>query len=290
MNADGPRVHEGLPGPASTVLAAWHRWHASPAGRHWHRARELGLVTHTLALAAQQILCTAPLMVALSAVIRRAGGSGPGTVVPRYLGLTGDAARDVEQLFAGASPSASLDSLLVGAALSLIFGTGVALTFQRGLELIWGLPPGGVRSLGRQALWLVGLVTYLFVILGAGRSAHRIHAHDHAGLLARVVVQLIASFGFFWWSQHLLLGARVPWRRLRPGAMFIAAALAILVAVSGLVLPGQITDEVGDYGLIGAAFVLTIWLVALSGAVIGGAFIGAAIATTERVAPPVASP
>lgn len=250
--------------------------------RGWTRARELSLVTHALALAAQQVLCTAPLMVALSALLRRAGGEGPGVLVPRYLGLTGASAKDVAALFAGASPRVSFDNLAVGALLAFAFGTGVALTLQRGCELIWDVPRAGVRSFPRQCLWLFGLVAYLVVILSVGRNAHHIHGHDHVRLGARVVVQFGASFVFFWWSQRLLLGGRVSWRALWPGALAIAVGTAGLVALSGLVLPGQITDEVSDYGLVGGAFVLSIWLVALSGVVLGGVMVGNVVHDAHR--------
>lgn len=251
------------------------RWTDGFAGRSWRRSRELNLVTHTLALAAQQVLCTAPLLVALSALLRRVGGQGPGVLIPRYLGLTGTAAQDVADLFSRTSDSVSVTTLVTEAALALLFGTGVALTFQRALELVWSLPPAGLRSVARQCTWIVGLVAYLAVVFGVGHGAHRIHGHVHVRLVARVVVQLVASFAFFWWSQRVLLGRRVGWRALGPGAVLIAVGTAVVVGLSGLVLPGQITDQVGDYGLIGGAFVLSIWLVVLSGVVVGGAFLGA---------------
>jgi len=45
--------------------------------------------------------------------------------------------------------------------------------------------------------------------------------------------------------------------------------------VSQLVLPGQITEQVDEYGLIGATFVLSIWLVVFSAIVFGAALAGA---------------
>jgi len=49
------------------------------------------------------------------------------------------------------------------------------------------------------------------------------------------------------------------------------------VVSSGWVLPGQITDQVANYGPVGAIFVLAIWLVVLSGVIFGGALLGAVI-------------
>jgi len=44
-----------------------------------------------------------------------------------------------------------------------------------------------------------------------------------------------------------------------------------------VVLPGQITDAVADYGPVGVTLVLSIWLVVLSGVIFGGALLGAVI-------------
>src|SRR3979409_626315 len=60
------------------VAAVFERWFDSLPGHGWRRAHELDLVTQTLALAAQQVLCTAPLLVATSAIVRRASGRGMG--------------------------------------------------------------------------------------------------------------------------------------------------------------------------------------------------------------------
>ena len=109
------------------------------ASRCWRRGRELQVPTQILALAAQMVLCAAPLLVATSAVVRRAGGHGLGEPLARYLGLHGPAARDFMLLFAGSrrvSMTEPTSGLIVGAA----FGTGIAATQQRGFETLWSLP------------------------------------------------------------------------------------------------------------------------------------------------------
>jgi uncharacterized BrkB/YihY/UPF0761 family membrane protein len=39
-------------------------------------------------------------------------------------------------------------------------------------------------------------------------------------------------------------------------------------------MSGQIVTEVSDYGLVGSTFVLSVWLVLLSGILFGGALLG----------------
>ena len=48
----------------------------------------------------------------------------------------------------------------------------------------------------------------------------------------------------------------------------------LLVAVSPVIMPSQITGNVADYGLVGAAFVLSLWAVTYSTIVVFGTLLG----------------
>ena len=69
------------------VARLW--WQRSLGGLGLARMRELDLDTHALALCAQQVLCTAPLLVAISAVARRLGAPGVPVLRTRVFGLSG---------------------------------------------------------------------------------------------------------------------------------------------------------------------------------------------------------
>jgi membrane protein len=264
------------------------RWHDSLPGHGWRRANELDLVTQTLALGAQQVLCTAPLLVAMSAIVRRASGRGLGGFVTTLLGLKGLAARDVTALFTS-SPTVSTTELSIGLAVAAVFGTGVAATQQRGYEMIWSQPRTGLRSVWRQLGWIAGLLGYLTAMWTLGRLGHSLNRWARVGAPVRGTGQLGLTFLFCWWSQHLLLSGRIRWRALLPGAICMTLATTVLVVVSGIVLPDQITELVSDYGFVGAAFVLSIWLVVLSGAIFGGALLGALIVERRSHPPDPAS-
>lgn len=264
---------EGTRGRASTVI---DRWHESLAGQGWRRANDVGLVTQTLALAAQQVLCTAPLLVAASAVARRNGGRGIGVSLTHYLGLTGESATEVAALFRG-SGRVSKSELALGLVLAIVFSTGAAATQQRSYESIWSQPRVGLRATPRQALWVFGLLVYLAITMRVGRLGHDLSAvHGWAHLL-RVIPLTFFSFLFYWWTQHLLLCGRVSWRDLARGAAFMGFGTAVVVVLSAAVLPGQITEQVADYGQVGVGFVLAIWLVVLTAVVLWGALLGAVI-------------
>src|SRR3954449_6186216 len=89
-------------------VEAARRWLAnSLGGLGYRRMREIDLDTHALALCAQQVLCTAPLIVAMSAVVQRLTGRHPGYFITRFFGLYGDSADAVERLFSRTSASIS---------------------------------------------------------------------------------------------------------------------------------------------------------------------------------------
>ncbi|UQX89301.1 hypothetical protein M6D93_04675 [Jatrophihabitans telluris] len=282
----GVRDMEAKPPPPQTAGTARPRWALrhplwrygvqGMPGRLWRRSQQLNLATHSLALAAQQILCTAPLLVAFAALGHRSQ-RGVGQVLSRYLGLSAAASRDVDGLFLS---NATLDraDAVSGLLVALVFATSIAATQQRWYELVWDLPRAGlVASIGRQLVWVAGLCGYLVIVLYAGRAGHAFGHRVHASRPAGPVAQLVVSFLFFWGSQHLLLGRRVPARRLIPGAAIMAGGVTVLVAVSGLVMSGEIVTEASDYGLIGATFVLSVWLVVLAGTLFLGSLAGRAI-------------
>lgn len=259
-------------------------WSSSLPGHGVRRVRDLNLPTHVLALSAQQVLCTAPLVVALSAVLQRETGRGAGSVIARFFGLRAAAEADLDALFAG-SGTVSETALVVGLLVAVGFTTSLAATQQRGFELMWDLPRARVLpSAARQLLWAVVLPGYVVAVTGAGRVGRVVGHLVGLGPAAETLLQAVATFAFYWWSQRLLLAGRVAWRALWPGAAAVAVGTVVLVKVSALVLPGQITEEVTDYGLIGAVFVLSIWLMVLSGVLLGGTLLGAVIAERRATA------
>lgn len=48
---------------------------------------------------------------------------------------------------------------------------------------------------------------------------------------------LVTEVGVWWWTQHLLLAARVPWAPLLPGALLTGAAVTALTLTAKLYVP-----------------------------------------------------
>jgi membrane protein len=254
---------------------AW--WTRSLYGSGLRRMRELDLDTHALALCAQQVLCTAPLIVAISAVLQRVTGHGVSVYMSRFFGLHDDSARDVERLFGRSAPTIGTMALIFAMVTAVVFSTSVGAVQQRAFEMIWTLPRvRSVWSYVRQLVWAVGLAVFSLGILAAARCGHWFNREVfETGSWAPVIMQGALTFLFYWWSQRWLLGGRLSWRALLPGALAVGFATTILVRVTRLVLPEEISWQVHAYGLIGGIFVLSVWLMILSVVVFGGVLFGA---------------
>lgn len=193
------------------------RWRQTGAARVYGRARHYNLVTHVLALGAQQVLCTAPLVVAVSAVVERLSGRGMGHLLAVLFSLDPEATADVDRLFSG-SQRVSMTELVVGLVVALVFATGVAATQQRGFELLWGLARAdGWRIQLRQLAWGVALAAYITLMVLAGRLGRWV---GHVVLLdswTAALLQGAVTAAFYWWGQHLLLAAASRTRRCCPG-------------------------------------------------------------------------
>lgn len=273
--------------PGLRLVAAGRAWWArSLGGRGYARMRELDLDTHALAFSAQQVLCTAPLLVAISAILDRFTGRDVTFVIARFFGLGHEATVAVGELFSHSSRRMSMAELVGGLVIAVLFTTSVATVQQRAFELIWTLPRvTSVRGYLRQLLYVPALALFIAALLLAGRLVRAMDATGTVlGVAAVLVLQAAIVFLFIWWSQHWLLGGRVEWRALAPGALVVAVLTVITVRLSRVIMDGQITWQVQAYGLVGVVFVMSVWLGIFSAVIFFGILAGAV--WVERAADP----
>jgi membrane protein len=88
------------------------------------------------------------------------------------------------------------------------------------------------------------------------------------------------TFILYWWSQYWLLGGRVSWRALLPGALAVGILTSIMFRLTRVFMPGQMAWPVRAYGLIGGVFILAAWLMILCVLIFAGVLLGALL--TER--------
>lgn len=249
------------------------RWEASRIGRLYNEAVELELGMHSLALAAQHVLCAAPFLVAMSAIAREWQVGDVAFLLSDTMGLHGDAQHELIQLFR-APKHDDAGSFLSGFLIAFVFATSVSATMQRTFERIWRLPHADWRSAWRHLVWAV-MTTALFAFgLWVNKATHRWEISGASEVAVEATGTGFAAFAYFWWTQRILLRGKVRRRQLLPGAVLIGVATTMLIVVVQLLAPVQITKEVADYGLVGAAFILSAILVAFSTIVLWGVFLG----------------
>jgi hypothetical protein len=113
-----------------------------------------------LVLAAQQVMCTIPLLIVLAAT-RPAGTAGNfGDQLGRYLGLSAKARRELASVFAGPAQVRSA-ATLAGIVLLAIFTVGVAQAHERAYELAWRVDHRAAGAWRRQARWVAALAGYV---------------------------------------------------------------------------------------------------------------------------------
>ncbi|MFE5588397.1 hypothetical protein [Kitasatospora sp. NPDC056531] len=102
-------------------------------------------------------------------------------------------------------------------------------------------------------------------------------SHTAAQPVPRIRATLIGGLLQFWWLPHLLLGRRVPWRGLLPGAAFTMATLVGLRFFSWLVFAPLLVSNAISYGTVGTVLVVQSWLTGVGFTVHGGAVAGWAL-------------
>jgi membrane protein len=226
------------------------------------------IVTNSLVLAAQTFLALFPLIILVYALIPPGAASGLVKVLRTKVGITGNSGDAVLALFQDRS---SLQQGLSLASGLLVLGSATAFTraLQRVYEGSWGVPKLGLRGVWRWVAWLAALGFYLSVV---GALIHLIGIHEFD-----LALQIGLAFLFWWWSPFLLLGGRVCWRALIPGAVITTVSQVAVTLGSTVVMPRLFRSNEADYGPIGVVFALETWLVVVAGVLVVGAALGALV-------------
>jgi len=237
------------------------------AGRCTYRFIELEGFDRAIALASRAFIAVIPLAVVASA-FTPADASLADRLVERFQ-LEGDAATAIRQLFTTPSEVRGA-ATVVGLVALLITCHSFARLLQRTYERIWRLEPLGVRGAFRGLVWIAGLAAFLAFVVPI-----RNWLQDLGGTAFYIVVTVGASTVLWAWTPYVLLGGRVPWRRLVPSALLVAIGLAVLTAASVIYMPSTIERSAESYGLIGVTFAFVTWLFVSALVIIAAGVIGA---------------
>jgi membrane protein len=210
-----------------------------------------------LALAAQAFAGLIPVLIVVSGFSTHSVRASAGPAVIAALGLTGDAATAVSALVARQPAVEPLT--VVGGILLVVSVLGFTRALQRAYLSAWGLPSTGLRGLCRGFLAATALIVGFAALVAFGPAFAVLDGHIVVELIFDAVVATL-----LWWPiQHVLLGGRVGWRALLPGAALNGCGQAVVIGLSAIYLPSAISDASAQYGLIGVAVPVISWLVVL---------------------------
>jgi len=252
---------------------AMRRYHDSLPLRVSRRMIMIGGYDRALALSAQAFVALVPLLVVVSAVAPAALQGPAGRAILAGFGLSAAAASALSDLV-DHPPGADTLSVL-GVVLLVLAVLGFTRSLQRTYVMAWRLPARGIRGLGYGLLAAVALISEFALLTLLGPVATALVGYRSAG----IAVQAVGATLLWWPVQYLLLGGRVGWRALLPGAALTGIGQAVVILVSGVYLPIAIGHQADRYGLVGVAIALLSWLVVLGLLLVVSAVVSAEVAS-----------
>ncbi|MER5772312.1 YhjD/YihY/BrkB family envelope integrity protein [Streptomyces sp. NPDC001985] len=240
---------------------------ASPVALAWNRARAMELLHRAMGFAALGFLTLVPLLVVVAAA-DPASSQGFARWLGQALGVSQASQDEVERLF-GMPGTALQRTTAFGLAALAVFGLTFGSAVQTGYEKVWDLPTARWHTMWRHVVFLALLVLGVLAFVNTPAASE-----SAVAVTAAALVDLTGTFLFFWIAQRLLLGGRVRWRALLPGAVVTALFMLGLRIFSQFVFSPLIASNAVTYGPFGTVLVLQSWLVGVGVVVYGGALVG----------------
>lgn len=222
----------------------------------------------SMAFATQGLVTLVPLLIVVAA-IDPFPDRGFGEWVADGMALPTHSATPVVRLFVTQHEAAKGAGIL-SLALLAAFGLAFAADVQNGYERMWRLPAPSWRQMWRQVLWLGALTGYVALEVESASVLPR----GTLDAFGRIAMLGAAGLVFFWWGQRLLLGGRIPWTSLLPGAVATVVGLGGLRVFSSLVFDPMIASNAEAYGAVGIILVVVSWLIGVGFVFYGGALVG----------------
>ncbi|WP_327655933.1 YhjD/YihY/BrkB family envelope integrity protein [Streptomyces sp. NBC_00483] len=236
------------------------------------------LLDSSTRLAAQAFLTAIPVLFVIAAFAPSAVREQLLDSSRTAIGLSDGSLAEVRQVY-GVNDSTTRDtSGAVGVLVTLVSATACSRALQRVCERSWQLPPAGLRVVAWR--WAVWLGVWLTAVLAQGVL------RDGFGVGAWLGIPLsyVTSVLLWWWTQHLLLGSRVAWLPLLPGAVLTGIGVVTLSWASHLYMPRVLNRSLAQFGPFGLVFTLLSWLIVLFTVVCAGISVGYVVARERPVA------
>ncbi|MDX3230123.1 ribonuclease BN [Streptomyces sp. ME19-01-6] len=284
MSSGGDEHRPPRFGRARSVLAAARA--PSVAGlitRLTERLLAVNTVEAAMRLAAQAFLTALPLLMAVAAFAPEGMKGLLADSVRSVVGVQGKALGEVRRALAASGPARN-PSGAVGLVVALVSATAFSRALQAVCERCWKLPRARIRVAAWR--WLLWLLVWLAVLLVQAP----LRRGFGTGIVSGLVLSLLSAVLLWWWTQHLLLGGRVRWLPLLPGAVLAGTGGVALGYASRLVMPLAMNRSLADFGPLGPVFTLLSWLIAMFLIVVAGLAIGQLVASSAWYARQVGRP
>jgi membrane protein len=237
-----------------------------------------------LALAAQAFVAVVPLILVVAAWAPRELRERAGAWLVEGAGLDDATAATVRELVAR-PPGSAEPVTLVGLALLVVSVLGFARSLQRTVEAAWELPRAGWRGYGPGLLGAAVFVGDVIALVFLLDLAGSLPSNAVLVTVARAVIGTLV-----WWPLlRLLVGGRVGWRDLLPGAVVAGVGQALVMALASLVLRPVLVSQAHRFGAIGVSFAMVTTLTVFGVLMVVGAVLGPVVAGRVNPAQPRAT-
>ncbi|MEV5103938.1 ribonuclease BN [Streptomyces massasporeus] len=237
------------------------------------RLSTLNIVEGAVRLAAQAFLTALPLLMTVAAF-------APGWMqdlladsLRAVLGMRGDTLDELRRVFSATGTTRNTAGA-VSALVTLLSATAFSRALQAVFQRCWHLPRAPLRAAVWR--WLLWLVVWLACLLLQAplRSAFG------AGAVPGVLLSVLSATLLWWWSQHLLLGGRIGWRSLLPGALLAGSGTVLLSLAARVLIPTAMERSLDEFGPLGPVFTFLSWLIAVFLVAVSGLALGEYVAST----------
>lgn len=253
-------------------------------GRLVHEFSVVNVLDCATRLAAQAFLGALPALFVIAAFAPQGVRDQLVSSLHSVLGLHDDALDQVRQVYSADDTTETNSIGIVGVIVTLLSATACSRALQRTCERAWQMPRAGARLVAWR--WVVWLAVWLVDLLLQGP----LHDGFGVGTALGVPLQLVSGTFLWWWTQRFLLGSRIPWLPLLPGAMLVSAGVLGVVGWSAIYMPGAVERSLRQFGPFGSLFVLLSWLIVLFTVITIGICVGYVIAHEEPVARRLGTP
>jgi membrane protein len=252
------------------------RLESTPVGVLWSRLLEVEFVDRAVALAAKLLVSFFPLLVVAAAVARSGVRDAIVGAIMERLGVSGPALDMVRQAFTSPEATRAATGIL-GVLLTLAYAVSFTTALQRVYLRAWRRPPGGgVRNKGRGALWVGGMLVYIFVL-----AAMYDLIGGATGTALTWVLSVLAGALLWWWTSWLMLRGEVRWRPLLPTGVVTGVGISIYALGADVWMPVTVSGNFAQFGAFGIALSFVTFFTGIAFVTVIGAVIGPVLAEAD---------